>query len=124
MYEQPISQISAAAQHKQYQKQLTDRGITVHNVPDVLMSNCDDPKVMEELREYAFQYLHYEIDPSCRMPSKLTEEHRYFMSDEYKKKVIASLSKEELVKIILENPTVFLKLEARNTGIATTKVMV
>ena len=86
------------------------------------MSNCDDPKVMDELRKYAFQYLHYEVDPNCRMPSKLTEEQRYFLSDEYKKKVIDSLSKEELVKIILENPTVFLKLESRNTGIEATNV--
>lgn len=86
------------------------------------MSNCDDPKVMEELRNYAFQYLHYEVDANSRMPSRLTEEHRYFMSDEYKRKVIDALSKEELVKIILENPTVQLKLESRNTGIETTQV--
>ena len=56
------------------------------------------------------------------MPSRLTEEQRYFTSDEYKKKVINTLSKEELVKIILENPTIYLKLDSRNTGIEATKV--
>ncbi|KAH0569848.1 Arginine deiminase [Spironucleus salmonicida] len=108
LYECPINPESALAQHRNFQKVLQSHGINVLEVCEILRSNTTDPAQRLELEEYAAQQLTY-IGP---------EE---YASDDYKMKVIKSLSPESLVKVILTAPVVYLEATTNNTNVITTK---
>ncbi|CAL5983495.1 Arginine_deiminase [Hexamita inflata] len=113
LYECPISAEFAEQQHLEYQRKLESFGIDVYNVSDVLIKGCEDPKVLDELRNFAGTCLSYNLPEN---------QSHIFASEDYKHKTLIKLSAGELVKVILTNPTIHLMLDNRNTGIITQKV--
>lgn len=54
--------------------------------------------------------------PTCRMED-LAEEHRFYLSDEYKRTVLEHMSLPQLLDMLLINPTVHVSPSYRDTGL-------
>ena len=64
------------------------------------------------LEEYAMRCLHYALD---RDASQLSEKDSYYLTDTYKRVVVEAMSPEQLLDIIMTNPTVTLEPSDRDT---------
>ncbi|MFI3323504.1 MAG: arginine deiminase family protein [Rikenellaceae bacterium] len=106
---------AAAAEHSAYVEQLEDSGAEVVLLRDLLAYGCADGSQcteMQELREFAFSILEY----NCDALSEEMQESEAL----YKREVINSLSVEELIDVIIQQPTITLYETEYNTGISAT----
>ncbi len=103
-------------EHQGYVAALEDFGARVLQITDILMYDCDnkDGKALEELRNFASKILTYDT-------SELSAESQ-IEQEKYKINALQDLSAEELVRIIIDQPTVKLAETAINTGITATYV--
>lgn len=93
----------AAAEHNGYIEMLKKNGIRVHRVSDILMQ-VD----IEKLRALASKLLIYDI-------SSIPNESEVF-TEEYHEDVISKMSRQDLIRCILLQPTVKLFRSYNNTG--------
>ena len=93
----------AAAEHREYIRLLEKNGICVHNVTDVLMETGIDT-----LRALASNVLKYDV-------SAIPDED-VAASEQYKKQTIEEMSRGDLIRCILLQPTVKLYRTDNNTG--------
>ncbi len=106
---------AAAEEHSAYVAQLEDSGAEVVLLRDLLAYGCADGSQsteMLELREFAFNILEYNCDA-------LSEEMQENQA-EYKREIINSLSVNELIDIIIQQPTITLYQTEYNTGFSAT----
>ena len=64
----------------------------------------------------AQEVLVYELAPGCENDGRCTDVDRYFVGDEYKRKVLEVMSPEQLIDVILCHPTVEMRPSFRDTG--------
>ena len=93
----------AAAEHREYIRLLEKNGICVHNVTDVLMETGIDT-----LRALASNVLKYDV-------SAIPDED-VAASEQYKQQTISEMSRGDLIRCILLQPTVKLYRTDNNTG--------
>ncbi len=93
----------AAAEHREYIRLLEKNGICVHNVTDVLMATGIDT-----LRALASNVLKYDVSA---IPDEDVE-----ASEQYKQQTISDMSRGDLIRCILLQPTVKLYRTDNNTG--------
>ncbi len=117
LFEKYFNLKKSKIEHQNYVKELNKNGIKTLLVRDVLMAGCIDEHgetiesaETKSLREFAFSVLKYDV-------SKLSCEKQMKQND-YKKECVAALTAEELVDIILLQPTVLLTETEHNTGVA------
>ena len=89
-------------------------GVTVFDVRDILMlDTMVSVGARIRLEELAATRLVYKMDPSCQ--SRLRPGDDYFISNEYKRKVLEAMSPEQLVDICMTLPTVTILPSGRDT---------
>ena len=89
--------------------ELRERNIELITVRDALKLNPDS------LRKLAFESLNYKIDENYKDYSN--DKFNEYVSDKYKSEVISKLSEDQLIDIVLTNPTYTLKPTNLNTFI-------
>ena len=95
---------SAACEHQNYIAMLEANGINVVTVTEILQQ-----APVEALREYVSNILHYESD--------LTDSDNRAISKAYRMETIAQMSRNDLIRCILLQPTVRLTTTDINTGV-------
>ena len=95
---------SAAYEHQNYITMLEANGINVVTVTEILQQ-----APVEALREYVSNILHYESD--------LTDSDNRAISKAYRMETIAQMSRNDLIRCILLQPTVRLTTTDINTGV-------
>ena len=103
LYERYFNIDKAAEEHRNYISMLEAQGCTVHTVTDVLLSMPH-----EKLAALAEGSLTYDA-------SKLPSDKRDLQAT-YKNKVLLAMSKADLVRVIINRPTVILNMTPENTG--------
>ena len=93
----------AGEEHKEYINMLENNGIKVHTVSEIL--NKID---IDNLRELADNSLKYDI---TEMPGESAEK-----TEEYRQEVLGKMSRADLIRCILLQPTVKLSATDNNTG--------
>jgi hypothetical protein len=80
-------------------------------IRDVLKANCEENlKERLKLEKLAMQCLTYALDTKGTSDiSHLSERDKYLLGDIYKEKIISEVNIDQLVDIILTNPTIFLR---------------
>lgn len=96
----------AAQEHGYYIRMLESQGIRVHKVTDILMQVGID-----SLRTLAGQVLKYDISQSEDDGSQANE-----LSEEYRQNVLNKMSRADLIRCILLQPTVKISRTDNNTG--------
>ncbi|KAI0563946.1 arginine deiminase [Gracilaria domingensis] len=134
LYEKPVNTRLAVEAHQEFVKVLESRGITVYDVRDILLKNVNwsvgDRVRLENL---AFKCLKYmfkgtndeettggHVNAIGGKGSALDTASHYYVSDKYKRSVIEEMGKQQLVDIILTNPTVIISPSQRDTGFTAT----
>jgi len=119
LFERPFSIKGAEAEHRNYIERLQEHGITVHRVVETLLAGTVDKHgnptagpELDALRTFAEQFP--TIDSSALPANQRREQQTY------KKETFAALHPYELVKIILRQPTVHLRITTTNTGLTAT----
>jgi len=109
LFQDPLDTHAAAAEHKAYIKKLEETGATVVRIEDVLLQDTLDEQgnkvegpALEELRTFAEKSLTYSY------PDEWTTQEKQEQQD-YKKETLEKLHPHDLLRIILEKPTVELE---------------
>lgn len=95
---------SAAMEHKQYIASLEANGIKVHTIHTILQN-----APIEDLRTLAANILVYDVN-------MLSEEDANTYT-EYRESILQQMSRNDLIKCILQQPTVKLNSTTNNTGV-------
>jgi len=116
LYEKPVNTLDSLNQHINFKRVLAENGVRVMDVRDVLMLDTDcDVGARVELEEFASQVLKYEMDKSC--DSRLIKkEDLFYVGNNYKRQVLQAMSSDQLVDIIMTNPTVTVTPSLRDTN--------
>lgn len=134
LYEKPVNIRLAKEAHQHLVAVLERRGIFVRDVRDILLENVNwsvgDRVCLENLAFKCLTYV-FKDDPSSPAANRiamdpsgekntLSEASSYYVSDQYKQAVIEEMGKQQLVDIILTNPTVVIRPSQRDTGFTAT----
>ena len=103
LYDRYFDIDKAADEHRNYISMLEEQGCTVHTVADVLLSMPHD-----KLVAFAEASLTYDVS---RLPLSGRK-----AQTAYKQQVLASMSNSDLVRIIINRPSVLLRKSGINTG--------
>lgn len=104
---------SRSEQHKSFRAALRRHGILCLTVRQVLLHDAARSMTARiALENLAMSVLTYQLegDDEC------SEAERYFLGDEYKRKVLEVMSPEQLIDVILCHPTVVMRPSHRDTG--------
>jgi len=119
LYEKPFSLKIADAEHLKYIERLRKRGAEVYRVVDVLLKGTIDERgrttpspELDALRKFAGEFLKYD--------SSAIEEPDKSRQKKYKNEILSKLTPYELIKIILQRPTIHLHQTDKNTGMSAT----
>lgn len=119
LYEKPFNLKIADAEHLKYIERLREHGAEVHRVVDVLLKGTIDKQgrtvlspELDALTKFAAEFLEFDT-------SNL-EEPLKKLQKKYKRKILSQLSPYELVKVILQRPTIHLRQTGENTGLSAT----
>lgn len=104
LYEHYFDVEAAAKEHQVYQEMLKKNGIVVLTVREVLMDVA-----VETLRQLVENVLVYDAASTSLSAQEV---------EDYRKKVIATMSKTDLIRTLLHRPTVHLRETSMNTGLA------
>lgn len=117
LYERPVNIDSAKAQHTTFREVLRAHGISVLTVREILAFGVEERMgARVELEDLAASTLTYKLADGASL-SDLSESDRYYLSDDYKAKVVSAMSTSQLIEICLINPTVTLTPSYRDTGL-------
>lgn len=105
LFEEYFDADAAAMEHRNYIRMLEANGITVTNIRDVLLQIDIDT-----LREMAYSVLTYDTEG---LSKKDAEQY----GEAYKRTIIGKMSRQDLSRVLLLQPTVVLKSVDNNTGI-------
>ena len=95
---------SAAAEHRHYIEMLRQNGIQVYTIDDILRQMD-----IKQLRELAEQVLVYDV-------SALNKTEAAEMGETYRQAVLSKMSREDLIRVLLLQPTIHLRSTNLNTG--------
>ncbi|KAL0217995.1 hypothetical protein RCL1_008843 [Eukaryota sp. TZLM3-RCL] len=115
LYEKPVNLRKAQQQHRNFVKILTDNGCTVYTVRQVLAMGCEnDLKSRVQLEDFAFSSLTYEFSEDTQ---QLSESEKRLLSAEYKREILSEMDVDNLVELIITQPTVRLSKSSINTAL-------
>ncbi|EGC40455.1 hypothetical protein DICPUDRAFT_93382 [Dictyostelium purpureum] len=125
LYEEPLDLSKAQEEHRKFRELLEKEGCTVYTVREILEGSYDKAKSEDiqhrvKLEDFAFNSIHYELDTN-QDAEEISEEDKYLISDQYKKKCIESMSNQQLVEVILTRPTIKLRKSERDTELLSTE---
>lgn len=116
LFEEPFDKFEAAREHELYIKALEEEGIEVLKIVDILLEgtvdenhNRKEGKELEELIRFAEESLTYHLPPTWS-PTETNEQRLY------KKKTLERLHPKDLVRVILERPTIHLNDSIENNS--------
>ena len=119
LYEKPFNLQIADAEHLKYIERLRKHGAEIYRVVDVLLKGTIDKQgrptlspELDALRKFAGEFLEFD--------SSALEEPDKSRQKKYKKEILSKLTPYELIKIILQRPTIHLKQTDKNTGLSAT----
>ncbi|MBW2740646.1 MAG: hypothetical protein JRE64_17795 [Deltaproteobacteria bacterium] len=119
LYEKPFNLQIADAEHLKYIERLRKHGAEIFRVVDVLLKGTIDNQgratlspELDALRKFAGEFLEFD--------SSALEEPDKSRQKKYKKEILSQLTPYELVKIILQRPTIHLRQTDKNTGLSAT----
>lgn len=129
LYERPVNIGRARLAHKQFVEMINRKGAKVLDVRSVLTHRVNwsvgDRLKLEELAIKCLKYVYRNDEEdkkqtknSCDAKENDSEERQaeFYVSDEYKRHVIAEMGVQQLVDIIFTNPTVTVSPSQRDTG--------
>lgn len=131
LYEKPVNIRRARDAHGCFVAMLRRKGATVLDVRDVLRERVDwsvgDRLALENLAFTCLTYAFHNrsLEESTVSGSKgvgtmsksvANDAEQYYVSDQYKRKVIEEMGQQQLVDIIFTNPTVTVSPSPRDTG--------
>ena len=119
LFEKAFSLKIANTEHLKYIERLREHGAEIYRVVDILLEGTIDEQgqttpspELDALRKFAGDSLTFD--------SSALQEPLKSQQKEYKQKVLSQLTPFELVKIILQRPTVHLHQTDKNTGLSAT----
>ena len=119
LYEKPFNLQIADAEHLKYIDRLREHGAEVYRVVDVLLKGTIDEQgrtipspELDTLREFAGSCLKFD-NSALKEPDKSRQK-------KYKREILFQLTSYELVKIILQRPTIHLRQTDKNTRLSAT----
>ena len=127
LYEKPVNIEVARKQHEEFRAALRRHGVLCLTVRQVLLHDADRSMTARiALEELAMSVLTYELaeekndddddDDDEDDDARCTDADRYFVGDEYKRKVLEVMSATQLVDVVLCHPTVTMRPSFRDTG--------
>ncbi|KAL6776838.1 ADI1 [Auxenochlorella protothecoides x Auxenochlorella symbiontica] len=120
LYEKPVNLEAAKTAHAEFRNVMREKGVRVLTVREILAYGTEDHVgARVDLEDFAVQALTYQLAKDGRMED-IEEADRYYLSDEYKRKVLEHMSVPQLIDTILINPTVHLAPSYRDTGLTAT----
>ncbi|GAB4818895.1 hypothetical protein N2152v2_005941 [Parachlorella kessleri] len=120
LYEKPVNLDSAKKAHMEFRRVMRDKGVRVLTVREILAYGTEDHiGARVALEDFAMEALTYRLSDGCKAED-LDEADRYYLSDDYKRKVLENMSIPQLIDTILTNPTVNLSPSYRDTGLTAT----
>jgi arginine deiminase len=120
LYEKPVNLDAAKAAHAEFRRLMRENGVRVLTVREILAYGVHDHVgARVELERFAMQALTYSLGEGASLDD-LDEKDRYYMSDDYKRKVVEHMSVPQLIDTILINPTVHIQPSYRDTGLNAT----
>jgi len=124
LYENTVDVAKAQQEHRALVKLLQKNGVKVVTVREILKAECvNDMKERLKLEQYAVESLTYklQLDNGCD-ESMLSSQDKFLLSDEYKEKIVSEMNVDQLVDIILTNPTIYLRKSDINTALSSTSI--
>lgn len=120
LYEKPVNLEAAKTAHAEFRRIMRDSNVRVLTVREILSYGTEEHVgARVELENFATQALTYCLAEGYTMDD-LDADDRYYLSDEYKLKVLEHMSVPQLIDTILINPTVHLAPSYRDTGLTAT----
>ena len=120
LYEKPVNLDAAKAAHTEFRKIMRGNGVRVLTVREILAYGTGQHVgARVELEDFAMQALTYRLTAGVAVED-LEADDRYYLSDEYKRKVLEHMAVPQLIDTILINPTVHLAPSYRDTGLTAT----
>lgn len=120
LYERPVRIDAAMKEHVGFKHFLEETGCTVFTVREILLKDCDKDVVQRvKLEDLAFDSIKYLLDPA-QDESELSEQDKVLLSDQYKSDCLAKMDNQQLVDVILTNPTIYLRKALKNTELLVT----
>lgn len=117
LYEKPVNINVASKQHEEFRAALRRHGILCLTVRQVLLHDAERSMTARiALEELAMSVLTYELAEGYENDERCTEMDKYFVGDEYKRKVLEVMSPEQLIDVVLCHPTVEMRPSFRDTG--------
>ena len=118
LYEDVTDEVKVQECFNNLEGKLKDQNIELITVRSALKYNST------ALKELAFKALKYEIDDNVKLDENSTNYKQFmtYVNDTYKKDVINKLSEDQLVDVILNNPTYKLRPTELNTFIEPTSI--
>ena len=114
LYEDVTNEVKVKKCFEELNNILKEKNIELITVRSALKLNFDS------LKKLAFELLNYKKDKNFL--NNTNEYFEKYISDDYKKEVISKLSEDQLIDIILTNPTYTLKPTNLNTFIEPTSI--
>uniref|UniRef100_A0A7S0WP51 Arginine deiminase n=1 Tax=Pyramimonas obovata TaxID=1411642 RepID=A0A7S0WP51_9CHLO len=116
LYEKPVNVEVSRDQHRRFREAIRENGVHCLTVHQILMHDTDcNLRARHELEELAATRLTYTLDKE-HSADDLKEEDTFYLGEKYKSEVLAEMSTEHLIDMILTVPTVHLKPSLRDTG--------
>lgn len=116
LYEKPINLEAARKQHEGFRDIMRQFGVKVLTVREVLRYAAGvNMRARTELEDYAMEVLDYKLAPGFS-DSDFGQEMRPFLSNDYKRSVLESMSIDQLLDVVFTNPTVTIMPSGRDTG--------
>lgn len=120
LYEKPVNLEAAKTAHAEFRRIMRDNNVRVLTVREILSYGTEEHVgARVELENFATQALTYRLADDFTVDD-LDVDDRYYLSDEYKIKVLEHMSVPQLIDTILINPTVHLAPSYRDTGLTAT----
>ena len=123
LYERPVNLETSKIEHAAFRQALRREGVFVLTVRQVLLHGlATNLRYRLDLEDYAMGCLRYRAaDPAHPhtgplAPGEAPVIDQYFLSDEYKRIALEKMDPEQLIDVIMTNPTVDIKPSYRDTG--------
>ena len=123
LYERPVNLETSKIEHAAFRQALRREGVFVLTVRQVLLHGlATNLRYRLDLEDYAMGCLRYRAaDPAHPhtgplAPGEAPVIDQYFLSDEYKRIALEKMDPEQLIDVIMTNPTVEIKPSYRDTG--------
>ncbi len=119
LFEKPTSMSSVRLASGNLVDALTDHGVDVVTVTDVLIAMCASKRFGRDVEKLALDSIVYDFNSTS---GDLNADDLYFLSDEYKVQVVSNMDCRDVVDAIVSRPRVHLTKATANSAVTTASV--